>query len=183
MAKRWDLKDKEFNHKVKGLSTDEVKLVASAIAPERRRHWMAKDSDSEIWKPIWQVREFLIPPPLPEHSPEATKPQIDDTTLEVDVNQVQDRRSNRRFQKSFDLTVFGKSKQKFTTVTVDISLEGLCIRDPLPDWVRDPFSAVLERNDERISLLLNRVAKKDHVNLKIISVDPLELLRQWLLKW
>lgn len=99
--------------------------------------------------------------------------------LIVDKSQTQERRSARRYvrQLSFQVT---RDQNTFVSQTVDISMNGLSLRNPLPPWVPRAFSATLKLNQYSIKIQCEKV---DEQKLKIIAAESWDLIRQWIVNW
>lgn len=192
----WSVRDLDAKHRVDGLNLDQILILILGIAPSRIIHWQARKSSTGEWKSLWEFPELGItaPPPLTGGTKKKSKKGsrrisedtitegLGDTTLEVDVGEVEDRRNSRRFQKEFMLIVYGE-KENFSTKTINISMTGLHVAEDIPNWAGNRFSAVLTKKSERVRVVISRTDPKDARSFSIEEVDPPELLREWLLKW
>lgn len=99
--------------------------------------------------------------------------------LIVDKSQTQERRSARRYSRKISFQVT-RNENSFVSQTVDISMNGLSIREALPSWIPRSFSAHLQLNQYKISIQCERVS--DH-QLKIIAAESWDLIRQWIVNY
>ena len=198
----WSLYDQLEDHQIDGLLINEVLLVIKSVAPKNRGHWLAWKTGEKTWKPLLDYSE-LDPatkeeaPPVPSSKldEEVTKtvtfirvgeiPPSENTssgkTLVLDDVDATDRRTNTRYHKSFKISVTLDNKKAFVTRTVDASLEGLLLEDPLPAGSGELFRLELWRGDDHIELLCERAKQDNHTSLRIRENVREELYKKWLL--
>ncbi len=99
--------------------------------------------------------------------------------LVVDKAQTKERRTARRYARQISFQV-SKDQNKFISQTVDISMSGLSLREPLPSWVPRSFSAILKLNQYSITIHCEKV---DDQKLKITGAESWDLIRQWIVNW
>ena len=198
--KTWSLFQQPDEHRVDLLSLDEVKLILKSIPASRMNLWLARDQEASEWKSLYEFAELGLPPRSaagPSVAPQikstgaastmklnemATEDHefFDDFTLEIDHAAVEDRRSSRRYNKAYSVLLEG-GDQDFQTQTVDISLSGLYIEDPIPSWAGNVFELRLTREGEHLFILCSRVKIGKGNKLIIEKISAPDLLRQWLL--
>lgn len=99
--------------------------------------------------------------------------------LIVDKAQTRERRSARRYARKISFQVT-RDQGTFISETVDISMNGLSLREPLPAWVPRAFSATLKLNQYSINIQCEKVSDQ---KLKITAAESWDLIRQWIVNW
>lgn len=133
---------------------------------------------SKIKKPKASLK--AVPTPKPDTNGEIDGGQIKTVhDLVVDHSQTKERRSARRYARQLLFQVT-KDENRFISQTVDISMNGLSLKEPLPDWVPRAFSATLKLNQYSIRIQCEKVNEK---KLKITAAESWDLIRQWIVNW
>lgn len=112
--------------------------------------------------------------PLFEEAPDETA-----KTLQIENEETNERRSARRFPRQLTFLV-SKAGKTFEGETVDISMSGLSLKSPLPDWVTKTFRAHIELNGQTTGVLCLRV---DDRKVKFLEADSWNLIRLWIVNW
>lgn len=124
-------------------------------------------------------------PARPKHRPmfEEAPSQIETlSTLEVHPSDLSERRSARRYQRRLLFRVIQGGKQ-FETETVDVSMSGLSLTDPIPAWAPKTFPAEVSLNGQNLSVVVGRVSAAEHNKLKLLDADSWDVLRTWIVNW
>lgn len=199
----WSLYDQLEDHQIDGLQLSEVQLIIKSISPKNRSHWLAWRTGEKTWKGLMDYPEIEqaaqdATPPAPGVAPdeEVTKtstfirmgqvtlpedPAALEGTLNIEEINTLDRRSSTRFQRNLSVLVVGPRGERFTSTTVDLSLEGVQTADPVPLWSGSVFSMELRRGDERLEVKCERTPKGGNTKFKIKENPREDLLRKWLL--
>ena len=90
-----------------------------------------------------------------------------------------ERRSARRYARKLVFRVFLGSK-KFESRTLDISMGGLSLADPLPQGLGKTFRAELSFNGSDMQIVCSRVSD---TQLKLVEAEAWDVLRQWIANW
>lgn len=191
MKKPWSLYNKEDKLRIDDLSAEQVRIVLLATATSRMKDWYAHQDGDVHWQPITSVAEFYedvhrnkmdtepTPQPKAQRRPLFEDPPADfktDPTLQVEPANTRERRSARRYHRSLVFKV-ELNGQEFQSETVDVSMSGLSLRDPLPGWVPKTFQAHLILNNQSIQVLCSKVEAK---KLRISDSSSWNIIRNWI---
>ncbi|HMN70143.1 MAG TPA: PilZ domain-containing protein, partial [Bdellovibrionales bacterium] len=153
------------------------------------------------WQPIGAIAEFYEDvrqlkgrhkesPPLqetPVQEPAPRRPLFEDapgdpthTTLVVEKSTTSERRTARRYDRSFHFRVRAGEGKYFATRTSDVSMTGLSLQDSLPTWIQKKFRAELAHNQGSIEIICERISD---TQLKIEETANWEALRAWIVSW
>ncbi len=185
-----------LNHAVEGwtlhsLSQNEVKAILATV-PDKFK------SDVRVWKkgwPAWAdlkhpdcrvLLELRIEkreaPPLPHQLQHIEFEDESVTQVKSSVERLFVQRKYKRYDITLPVTVILGSNQ-FKTQTRDLSLGGVCLADPLPDWVAGYCTVVLDTPDNlEIELVCTLVEdqKMDKFRLEIVQSLKYEELKDWM---
>lgn len=120
--------------------------------------------------------------PLPPRRPmfeDAPTTQEKTASIMVENVSTRERRSARRFMRRLEFQIEIGS-ESFQCETSDISMSGMSLTQPLPDWAGKSFRAELHCNGETIGIFCARVTDK---KLRILEADSWELVRKWIVSW
>jgi hypothetical protein len=204
MQRLWSLYNKDEKLRIDDLTAENVKIILLSIPTAKMSEWFACQEGDLHWQPIATISEFYEdvrqikgvsfapkmaagaeymsptrPPveerrPLFEDAPEETA-----KTLQIENEETNERRSARRFPRQLTFLV-SKAGKTFEGETVDISMSGLSLKSPLPDWVTKTFRAHIELNGQTTGVLCLRV---DDRKVKFLEADSWNLIRLWIVNW
>lgn len=183
--KLWSLRDIENDHQVDELALNEVKLVLLGVAPSRMESWEALAPAEEYWQPLHELKELGVAPPPKKKNPlreQSFVGDLDEDTVDVDLSKGSEKRKFQRYEKKFKFKLLDPNIS-FSSVTENISLTGIHLRDPLPPELKGKFIAYLEFRDQKIKLKGKRVSSKRSHDLKILKLSSEELLVEWILRY
>lgn len=154
-----------------------VDYMGAAAIPEMDEPPLAKASGDNFSEPLLTPSVPKTKPrrPLFEDSPE---PLLTNPALEVVKTEINERRSARRYHKKLAFSVLIEG-QSFASQTVDVSMGGMSIRDPLPAWVTKHFRAQLMLNQQTVIVFCKRVSASQ---IRIMDCDSWEVLRHWIVQ-
>ena len=201
--KIWSLFDQIEQHQVDELSIYDVHTILRSVVPRRRKDWLAWRVGESQWKSISEFAElkiFQMTPPPPSQlvnnfseitktasrishnmfNPETTSELNEAIPLDMDESTGSDRRSLSRFTREFEVKV-QESTKTFETTTIDVSLDGLHLKKPVPSWAGSVFKLTLEKSGEKVELICELIKGKKSTALKIKENNQLDLYRKWIL--
>ncbi len=73
-------------------------------------------------------------------------------------NIVHIKRKSKRYDRRYEI-VISKDGQTFKTYSVDVSVGGLKLQDPLPDWVENQFRVRVKRGKSQVELMAYRLGQ------------------------
>lgn len=210
MHKCWSLFNKEDKLRIDDLSVEQVRTILLAIPTSRMRDWFACREGEVHWQALVDISDFYEDvraakgnsylaeekeeaPPLAKavgapaaKAPSARRPLFEDApdaqteaTLQMESVNTKERRSARRYARRLVFRVFLGSK-KFEAQTVDISMGGLSLADPLPQGLGKNFRAELSFNGVDMQIVCSRVTE---TQLKLLEAEAWDVLRQWIANW
>lgn len=178
--------------------------------------WKKMSAAGELLVTTSTVLRVMEPPALPrnlmvEHTPTPTKSKsevyvIDDISDEPTVHQSQTQesvddvkrdeenleeaenfvvRKDQRVSVEIDVDIISQG-QKFHTRTVDISVGGLQVKDPIPAWLAGYCTLILRRPDvkQQLEFVCSIVENQDPSQKKRLEIHPSKdtvHLKRWLL--
>lgn len=193
------------NVKIILLAIPTVKMVEWFACQEGDLHWQSIAAIPEFYEDVRQIKGVTFAPkmaagaehmsspaaaasaphpspvkPIPERRP-LFEDAPDETakTLQIENEQTTERRSARRFPRQLTFLI-SKAGKNFEGETVDISMSGLSLKSPLPDWVTKTFRAQIELNGQTTGVLCLRV---DDRKVKFLEADSWNLIRLWIVNW
>lgn len=198
----WSLFNSAEKNKLDDLRTDQVEAIFAALPKSHHSQWLIWKDGFQNWKPFNEFPKLLEglrnqkpgseiqPPPVPtkdieeieRETEKKLQTELGNLSLVGDKKKGVDR--HNRYSEKFKVKVLGPSGQVFKSVTENVSLNGLHLRDSLPDWVTKYFTLELSYANHSISLLCSGVKEKDDQGmhrLRIESNENYNVLRTWLL--
>lgn len=191
----WSLYNEIKGRQIDGLSFIQVKGISETMDPASVNQWLAWHEGLTDWAlletfvELWggngpQRREVPIPPV----SPTAGRPgqqgsgEEDTGELELGVTRVVDQRFNKRFVKNYNVMVNAGSTV-YKTRTVNISLGGMRVHDPIPESLGSKFTITLSRKGGFfIQLKCVRILGPSGPQTRLRFLDAEDTdLRAWLL--
>lgn len=203
MERPWSLYNKEDKLRIDDLKPAQVRVILLSIPAGKMRHWYACQEGGPHWIPLLEISEFhedvramkaSASHDLPTNPGEqkakdqpARRPMFEDAptgaldakTLAIESVQTKERRSARRYKRQIHFTADSKDGV-FVSQTVDISMSGLSLVDPLPAHFPKTFKARLEVGTEKAIIMVKRI---DDDKLQILEANPWEIIRQWIVNW
>ncbi|HAG91208.1 MAG TPA: hypothetical protein DCL41_05020 [Bdellovibrionales bacterium] len=212
MISLWSLYNTVEKIQIDDLKTEQVKIVLLSIPTSRMKDWVVLKKGTVNWQPLAVHPEFYddvndlrgqvelnVPADPTKISQENKKPAPPDRRplfedVDLDAEQtlsimdagnysVKERRSARRQNRSLKFEVIHGGKH-FETETKDISMSGMSLKDPLPEWLTKEFPAKLHLGNQVIDIRAIRARKgKSDTALVIVEANPWALLRTWVVGW
>jgi hypothetical protein len=210
MQRPWSLYNKEEKLRIDDLKSEHVRIILLAIPTVRMSDWYACQEGDVHWQPIGEIPEFyedvrqlkgknaadakVYQAPVEEKSqPFVPKSQVrrplfedapeglNDTgkTLQVDLARTKERRTTRRYTRQLMFKV-SKNGKKFECETEDISMAGVSLLSPLPDWLPNSFKAELHFNKSKVKVMCARVSA---TQLKFVDAESWDVIRSWIVNW
>lgn len=199
MHKCWSLFNKEDKLRIDDLTVEQVRTILLAIPSANMRDWFACREGDVNWQALVDISEFYedvrvakgtsyletekptAASPTPARRPLFEDPpeQPTEATLQVEAITTKERRSARRFSRRLTFRVFLGSK-KFECSTVDVSMGGFSISEPLPEGLGKNFRAELSFSGVDMNVLCSQVSEKQ---LKLLEAEAWDVLRQWIANW
>lgn len=197
----WSLYHRDEKNQIDDLRTDQVEAVWAAIPVSHRSGWLIWREGFKTWKPFEEfpimledlrktdVSRGFQPPVPPTKAIEDQEREIEsllDHELNFTLTQRNHAHSESRRQGRYDGKFHVRirvAENAFETQTANISMEGMLLQSPLPNWVPKYFTVELSLDGATIPLLCSSV-KVDkgvpRVRVRIESNDNCEVLRRWL---
>jgi hypothetical protein len=100
-------------------------------------------------------------------------------TLQVDFTRTKERRTARRYPRRLGFRV-SDAGQVFECETVDISMAGISLDQPLPAWVPKTFTAELSHTKHSIKVMCSKVGDQ---KLKLRDSSSWDVIRAWIVNW
>ena len=158
----WSLYNEVTGRQIDGLAFTQVKGIVESMDAASKAHWLAWHEGLTDWKHVDGFTELQdsapdtgrVQSPFPPAAPRTGKfafkdlelSPIDTESLELGRGPNVDNRLNRRFLKNYAVTASYQGGV-FKTRTVNISLGGMLVHDPLPDGLGMRFFMTLSRRD------------------------------------
>jgi hypothetical protein len=185
----WSFLNEVTHQQADGLSFQQAEFIESIIPTENRGAWLVWHEGLNDWVALDECKEFggrhnagRMSPPLPPKRDSSIENSDASTRLQMKI----DNRLNRRFVKNFAVEIIGQSAT-FQTKTVNLSVGGMKLYEPLPAIVGATFNAVLKRkNGLQLTLfcaLLRTPKGVDETNdrIRILGAEKEGVLRSWLM--
>ncbi len=151
--KPWALHNPLKSWTLKGLSLDELKLVAGTLTDTELQLCLVLKEGWSDWKRFCKMEGFETAQPsvsiegLPPIPTEAFQSEEVITQVKI-VRQEPERLRKDRRHGRHDVCVpveIIQNNQTFRTETLDISLSGVRFKDPIPDWVAGYFTVLFRK--------------------------------------
>lgn len=184
---------------LEGLLFDEARAIISSLDSEKLAHWWAWRDDWADWRPACEVEglsEMIFrglntkPPELPQEvyksekllDPSEVAPQ--GFTMAASVQKNDDElqisnvtftlRAKRRFNKRLSVTI-EHDQNVFKTFTKDVSVGGVQLEDPLPDWLSGDFKVRLGKPGSKTQIeLACTIIENNNFDRRRIKILPLQ---------
>ena len=207
----WSLFHFNERNQLDGLKTDQVEAIFAAIPEKDRAQWMIWREGFLNWKRFADFPTLLqglrgderpatepkapSPPSLPgdELERERDRSLIDELEQNFELEEGSTNKDTgpgrrdgaRRYKGHFEVAALGP-KGRFRTRTVNASLNGVQLADPLPDWIPRYFTLEMRGPDGEVIAMLcmaiRDAAGQPSTRVRIESNDHVNVLRSWLLK-
>ncbi len=189
---------------LESLDLSQVLAVVKSLDESSRQAWLVKrpyetqwrrlDDMPEIYEHVsGQISRFqgqVLPKAVGEsYAPNIETPLVIDwsdsdlrtlSTMKPHESTGSERRGARRFTQELTVRIVG-STQVFESHTVNISMTGLSLADPLPDWIPRRFSAYLLRNGQAIPFFGTQLSSGNSKRIRVTHVELKNLWRKWVL--
>jgi len=126
--------------------------------------------------PAPPVQKSVQRRPLFEDAPAELKT---DPTLQIEKANIKERRTARRYPREITFRLKFDDKV-FECKTLDISMSGLSLEQPLPEWAPKSFPAELEMNKTVVRVLCSKVSAQQ---MKIKESSSWDVIRAWIVNW
>lgn len=154
----WSLFHHDEKNQIDDLKTDQVEAIWAAIPKSQRSQWLIWRESFRTWKPFTEFslliedlrkeRPRSEPPPMPPKVIEDQEREIE-ALLESEFNltttarnlALAENRKQGRYDGKFKLRVRSADKV-YDGQTANISMEGMLLQKPLPDWVPKYFTVI-----------------------------------------
>ncbi len=200
----WSLYHTPEKRQLNNLRTGQVEAVFTALPKVHHGDWLIWREGFKVWKPLAEFPVLLqslrnlksvsenSPPPVPVGDIEEIEKEIERKvasellSLSLDDRRAQKKKfTNRpnRIAFSFQIQIQGSQGQIFQTGTQNISLNGLQLSEPLPNWVPKYFTLEVHNDDQVISLLCSGIqdeGENEIYRLRIEANDSYNILRSWI---
>lgn len=165
---------------LEGLSVSEAQAAVMPIPKTERQDWFVWIQGMSDWKPLSFVAELNFPlqrninyPELPN---ESTSSQIVEGLNSVDVSESLHEfidRQHERIIRRFNIEIERDGKV-FKSHSINVSVGGVYLEDPVPDWVVGYCNITIEKADtkERIQLAGAVVDDQEPENRVRLSFTP-----------
>jgi hypothetical protein len=199
-----------------GLTFQEARAIVKVFSPEDRATWLVWKEGWAQWKKMSAATELLVttstvlrvmePPALPTGLADVNdKPKtktdtyvIDDISDEATVNKTPTPapieveapdnfivRKDQRVVAEIDVEIISQG-QKFATKTIDISVGGVQVHDPIPAWLAGYCTLILRRPDvkQALEFVCSVVENQDPMQKRRLEIHPGKdtvHLKRWLL--
>lgn len=100
-------------------------------------------------------------------------------TLAIESVQTKERRSARRYQRKLIFRL-KTGKTVFESPTIDVSMSGLSLENPLPPGLTKNFRAEISCNGNSMHVVCSKVSDNQ---LRLIEAEAWDVLRQWIANW
>lgn len=128
----------------------------------------------------WKIRDGSGTRPLSEATLAELSAQSDNT-LEIETANINtDKRGHARFRKEFHFSAFSGANV-FQSETVDVSMQGIQLREPLPANFPKQFRASLTSDRFEVALVVERTSDSTATKFRIIDINNKDVLRKMLL--
>jgi hypothetical protein len=187
--KLWSLFNELADRQIDGLKIEDAEFVVALIPTSERYSWLVWNDGLGDWINLIECQELSKIPTMQsqiESKEIAAIKESISTKIEPLIERI-DQRLSRRFAKVLPVEVIGQSGSFFTQ-TEDISVGGIKVRDPIPDYIGKNFVIILSnRSGEQIKLFCVAIrtpnAKPDGAHrMRILGGEKVGLLRSWLLE-
>lgn len=191
----WCLYNKRNKKHLKGLTQSEVQSIVMALESEQVADWMVCYEGWAFWKSLKSIEALHLPFERPiENIPSVYAEEghrsistIDTFTKEMqgDFENIPDLvvespddfvdRAHERVDRVLQVIV-DCNGQLFNTFSEDVSVGGVLVRDPLPDWVAGYCTIKLTKieNQETVTMSGSIVENQDPLNRVRLSFAPLK---------
>ncbi|NCN41970.1 PilZ domain-containing protein [bacterium] len=213
MSSLWSLYNKSDKIQIDDLKTEQVKVVLLSISSMKMKDWEICKKGTVHWQPLalhpdfYEEVENLKGSSMgPTSSESASTPPYQNAPSsgesksslfdEIDLDSeetlslmdgahvdVEERRSARRHHRILKFEII-QGEKRFETETKDISMSGMKLKEPLPDWIKSEFRAQVSLNDQVVDLRVARLSKdKKDTSVKILDASTWGLLKSWVIGW
>lgn len=166
---------------LEGLSISEAQAVVMVLPKPEKHFWSVWIQGMNEWKPLSFVPELSFPlqrnlnyPELPkEHTTSQVVEGLGDYLSEESLKEYIDRQ-HERIVRRFNIIIERDGKQ-FKSHSINVSVGGVYLEDPVPDWVVGYCNITIEKPDtkEKIQLAGAVVDNQDPDNRVRLSFTPL----------
>lgn len=209
----WCLYHSPEKNQLDDLRTDQIEAIFAALPKAQHGEWLIWKEGFTEWKPFSDFPQLLMslrrapekksaPPPLPKSGQSSEdsddgvdfskvgkniavvdEPIPENVQLAIESKGASDDRGRARYPKKFEVHIDVGDKV-FKTSTVNISINGMRVRDPLPPRLPMYFNVEIRTKDHVIPLICSEVkgtSGSPSTILKIEANDHPEMLQTLLL--
>ena len=142
----WSLVNEVTHLQADGLNYQQAEFVVAIIPNDQKENWLVWHEGLANWIPLLESKELTGQKPTGRRAP-PLPPQRESQELSASdaggrAQMKIDNRLNRRFVKKFSVEIFGMSGS-FKTTTINVSLGGMRLQDPIPAIVGNKFNVLL----------------------------------------
>lgn len=154
---------------VSEVSAEEIRTLLKILPPQLHNEWFIRKNEG-------------LTPLSAEFTGNAPPQMISEDTVKLDMMEDRsDQRKQTRFKRFIDFQA-KHLNQVFQSETQDLNLQGLRLRDALPDDFPVQFQAALMIDDKAINVVVKRVKDPENLKLQIVDNANPELLKRWILR-
>jgi hypothetical protein len=190
----WSLFHAKEKRQIDDLKTENVEAIFEILPVKDQRDWLIWKEGFRTWKPLSEFPQLLIGlrsstqvaqpaqvMPIPPKITVTTGKNLatplsdqDDSTVHFALSEdtgLGDR--DTRFPKRWDVRLVGEKKIT-TNQTIDVSMHGMQLRDPLPDDLANYFNVEVRAGSQKIPLLCSKIETKDGAPSRRIKIESCE---------
>lgn len=173
----WSLFHKPEKRQLNDLRTDQVEAVFAALPHKQHSEWVIWKEGFSSWKSFTEFPQLLIglrdikesvavpaPPSFEQEKSvvfgESTIRKEGVGHLALDDDYDNEGRHVSRYQKKLTVQILGQG-QSFKTHTVNISMTGLQVVDPLPNGLPGYFTVEIRHESFVVGLVCSEIKSKD----------------------
>lgn len=181
----WSLFNRSRHVQIDGLTFSQVSLLAYTFRQEQFDDWLAWHEEATEWHPLIEYRNTLDPLAYDylfrEHPqpPRKIKLPVTESNAVETIEYVESKRLAKRFRRKFSVFIRANGKI-IQTETIDISLSGLQVRQPLPENFGKVEMTLVPRQGLSLELIGEVIDDEKRNRLKIVRVSNIGTLRDWL---
>jgi hypothetical protein len=194
----WSLFHTTEKNQLNDLRSDQVEAVYAAIPKSQRKEWLIWKEGMPTWKPFDEFPALLMglrnrrdePVTVPPATPGAREAVqvIDDSVGNINALSLAEDGSGEdraapRYSKRFEIKA-QLGDRVFQTTTVDVSMTGMRLKDPIPDGTPKYFNVEIRSGDKVVPVLCSVIRGKNgapNFRLRIDVNDHINLLQSLLL--
>jgi hypothetical protein len=182
----WSFRHRTRRQQVTGLTFAQAKFVVE-LMEDNDKEWLVWHEGLEEWEPFSNFRDLfasspkgVVSAPMPPK-----KEKVDDAREFTMTSQpVVDKRLSRRFLKEYKVSIVGPRGIAFNTKTVNISGNGMLLKDVVPSEYGKSFNCKIAREDGASMMVFCAIVRSNETDagsrLKFLEVSQPKVLAAWL---